>query len=193
MDNNDIRTLKILEEIGKDEVPSQRDLANELNISLGLVNSFIKRLANKGYFKIINIQRNRVKYLLTPKGVAEKSRLTYEFIKLSYQFYSDARQKLRQLYASIEEEGCYEIVFYGAGDLAEIAYISTHGTEINPVAVVDDHKVGEEFHNMIVLEPFRLKSLSFDRILITDLDNREDVLTNISKHGISQDKVIMLE
>ena len=77
MDNQDIRTLKLLEEIENGHVPSQRDLAKTLNVSLGLVNSFIKRLAHKGYFKITTIPKNRVKYILTPKGAAEKARLTY--------------------------------------------------------------------------------------------------------------------
>ena len=61
MDNQDLRTLKILEEIDKENAPSQRELAKELNISLGLVNSFIKRLVKTGYFKITNIQKNRIK------------------------------------------------------------------------------------------------------------------------------------
>ncbi len=47
MDHQDLRTLKLLEEIDKDETPSQRDLSRKLNISLGLVNSFIKRLGSK--------------------------------------------------------------------------------------------------------------------------------------------------
>ena len=72
MDQQDIRTLKILEEIEEDQSPSQRAIARKLNISLGLANSFITRLVNKGYFKITNIPANRVKYILTPKGTAEK-------------------------------------------------------------------------------------------------------------------------
>ena len=59
MDNQDIRTLKILEEIGTDNVPSQRELARKLNVSLGLVNSFVKRLAQKGYFKVTTIPKCR--------------------------------------------------------------------------------------------------------------------------------------
>ena len=61
MDTQDIRTLKILEEIEGNKTPSQRYLSDQLNISLGLVNSFIKRLAQKGYFKVTAIPRNRVK------------------------------------------------------------------------------------------------------------------------------------
>ncbi|MBW2133565.1 MAG: winged helix-turn-helix transcriptional regulator [Deltaproteobacteria bacterium] len=76
MDHRDLRTLKLLEEIEHNHAPSQRDLAKKLNISLGLVNAFVKRLAHKGYFKISTIPKNRVMYILTPKGMAEKTRLT---------------------------------------------------------------------------------------------------------------------
>ena len=193
MDQRDIRTLRILEEIEKGHTPSQRALANDLNVSLGLVNSFIKRLANKGYFKIFNIQKNRVKYLITPKGVAEKTRLTYEFVKLSYQFYNGARQKLRELYDQLEEEGYHRIVFYGAGDLAEIAYVSTHGTSIDMVAVVDSHRKGSKFFNDYVLDPAKLQSLSFDKVLITTVDSVDSVFRSILEKGIPKQKILMLQ
>ena len=97
MDTQELRTLRLLEEIESDQAPSQRDLSTRLNISLGLVNSFMKRLAQKGYFKITNIPKNRVRYILTPKGAAEKTRLTYEYIQYSFQFYKDARKKFKTL------------------------------------------------------------------------------------------------
>jgi DNA-binding MarR family transcriptional regulator len=193
MDHNDIRTLKILEKIDRTKTPSQRDIADELNISLGLVNSFIKRLANKGYFKIINIQANRVKYLITPKGVAEKTRLTYEYIKLSYQFYNGARQKLRDVFKELENEGASRLVFYGAGDLAEIAYISTQGTKVQMIAVIDDYSVGRKFFNDPILAPKDLKKLSFDRILITSVDSVEEVFESILQEGIPKEKIVMLQ
>ena len=88
MNHHDIHALRILEEIEKDNSQSQRELARKLDISLGLVNSFVKRLAQKGYFKITTIPKNRAKYILTPKGFAEKTRLTYEFIQYSFHFYN---------------------------------------------------------------------------------------------------------
>ena len=104
MDQKDLRTLKILEKVDNGVVPSQRDLARDLNISLGLVNSFIKRLVKKGYFKARHIPKNRMRYFMTPKGAAEKTRLTYEYIQHSYNFYREARQKLRNLYRELESQ-----------------------------------------------------------------------------------------
>jgi predicted transcriptional regulator len=81
LDPRGIRTLQLLEEFEKNRSPSQQHLFRQLNISLELVNSFVKRLVQKGYLKITNTPQNRVKYILTLKGVAEKTRLTYEYIK----------------------------------------------------------------------------------------------------------------
>jgi DNA-binding MarR family transcriptional regulator len=171
MDPKDIRTLKILEKVENDNTTSQRVLARDLGISLGLVNSFIKRLAKKGYFKVTHVPKNRIRYILTPQGVAEKSRLTYEYIQLSYKFYKDARKKLRDLYSELEKQGVIRIVFYGAGDLAEIAYISLQESSIELVAVVDDERVGKRFMEFTVTNPKRIGSLWFDKILITSINS----------------------
>jgi DNA-binding MarR family transcriptional regulator len=193
MDHNDIRTLKLLEEIEENHVQSQRELAKKLNISLGLVNSFIKRLAHKGFFKITTIPKNRVKYILTPEGAVEKTRLTYKYIQHSYRFYKDARHKLRKLFQKLEAEGVGLIVFYGASDLAEIAYISLQETSIEMVAVVDMLKAGEQFLGYLVLDPVYLSSLSFDRILVTSIDSREKILDDIIENGAPDSKIVAIE
>ncbi len=190
MDARDLRTLKILERVDNGKTPSQRDLAGELNISLGLVNSFIKRLVTKGFVKITTIPKNRIKYILTPSGAAEKTRLTYKYIQHSYSFYKDARQKLRKLCADLEKKGIQRIVFYGAGDLAEIAYISLQETPIQLAAIVDDKKKGQRFMKQIVADPDRLNRIAFDRILITTIDSRESALQKIMQNEIAAELVI---
>lgn len=193
MDPKDIRTLRILERVNDKKSHSQRDLAGELNISLGLVNSFIKRLVRKGYVKIATIPKNRIKYILTPRGAAEKTRLTYEYIQHSYSFYKEARQKLRDLFAEMEKQGVAGIVFYGAGDLAEIAYVSLQQTSIDLVAIVDDEKAGTRFMKQIVTDPTRLNGISFDRILVTTINSRDAILQKIAQRGITSELVIEIK
>ena len=193
MDKKDIRTLKILEEIDNDHTPSQRDLSKKLNISLGLVNSFVKRLANKGYFKINNIPKNRVKYILTPKGAAEKTRLTYQYIQHSFEFYRNARKKLHKLFKYLMAEGVRRVVFYGTGDFAEIAFISLQETSIQMLAIVDDNNIGEKFLGDVVKNPDVLYSLSFDRILITSMISKDNVLEKLLEQGIPRSKLVLLE
>ena len=192
MDPKDIRTLKILEQVDNGRTPSQRDLAGELNISLGLVNSFIKRLVKKGFVKIRTIPKNRLKYILTPHGAAEKSRLTYLYIQHSYNFYKEARQKLRNLCLKLENQGINRIVFYGAGDLAEIAYISLQETAIQLIAIVDDEKMNTRFMKFLVTDPAYLDTVSYDRILVTSINSRNAILKKITQRGIPSDQVIVI-
>jgi len=192
MDPKDIRTLKILEKVDNDIVPSQRALARDLNISLGLVNSFIKRLVKKGYFKARHIPKNRIRYYLTPKGAAEKTRLTYEYIQHSYNFYKEARQKLRALYTEMERQGVSRIVFFGASDLAEIAYLSLQETNIELVAVFDDDKEGDRFMRYTVTHPDMMRSFSFDRILITSINSTQVILQRVAALGLPIETVVQL-
>lgn len=192
MEKQDLRTLRILEAFEKDQAPSQRELASRLNISLGLVNSFIKRLSHKGYFKISVIPKNRIKYILTPKGFAEKSRLTYEYIRFSYRFYQEARIQLRALFREFDESGVNSVVFYGIGDFAEIAYLSLQETKIKLVAIVDDSNPGKRFLAHVVQEISILRDVAFDRIIITSDEPREAIFRKIIEFGIESKKITAL-
>ncbi len=77
----DHRNLQALEAIAEDSRITQRTLSSRLGIALGLTNIYLRRLVRKGYIKCVNVQSNRLRYLLTPKGIAEKTRLTYEFMQ----------------------------------------------------------------------------------------------------------------
>ena len=193
MDPQDIRSLQILEEIHSNHSPTQRDLAKKLNISLGLVNSFIKRLAKKGYVKITTIPRNRVKYILTPKGFAEKSRLTYEFIQYSFHFYKEALGKFQDLLNKFEKRGVKKVIFYGANDLAEIAFISLKVTDIMLIGVVDEVKIGGKFLNYTIRSIAELSKLEFDMIIITKIESKEVIFNKLLQKNIPTEKIIMLE
>ena len=193
MDNNALRTLQLLEEIDQNHTPSQRYLAKKLNVSLGLMNSFIRQLAKKGYFKITTIPKNRVAYILTPMGMAEKSKLTYAYIHHSYQFYKGARDKLRLLFQELEQAGVRRVVFYGIDQFAEIAYISLQETSILMVATVDDLKQGRKFMGHTVTDPSRLNDLSFDRVIITAIHSRKIIKEKLIKQGMAPNRIVILD
>ncbi|NVM24558.1 MAG: winged helix-turn-helix transcriptional regulator [Desulfobacterales bacterium] len=193
MDPQDIRSLQFLEEIGDSHSPTQRDLAKKFNMSLGLVNSFMKRLARKGYLKITTIPRNRVRYILTPKGFAEKSRLTYHFIQYSLHFYKESLRSLEDLLNELENSGVRKVVFYGANDLAEIAFISLKASNIRLIGVIDNLKEGETFLGYTVKSIAELRDLEFDRIIITTIDSQKAILNKLLQKKIPGEKIIMLE
>jgi len=192
MDPQELRTLRILEEIEKDEMPSQRDLSRKLNISLGLVNSFVKRLAQKGYCKVTTIPKNRVRYLLTPKGAAEKTRLTYEYIQSSIVFYRHALHRLKSLFKELSQNGVSRVVFYGVSDLTDISYLMMQETAIQLVGIVDDNHDGKTSVKMKVVGSDQLASISFDRIVITDIVKPLEAYDAIRAYGIPADKIVMI-
>ena len=87
---------RLLEAVEQDSRVTQRSLATQLGIALGLTNIYLKRLVRKGYIKCVNVQSNRITYLITPRGIAEKARLTYEFMDYSLHLYGEVRQHLRR-------------------------------------------------------------------------------------------------
>src|SRR6187401_2448069 len=95
MDLQGQRDLLLLSELDRDGGATQRTLSSKLGVALGLTNLYLKRLARKGYIKITTIPRNRIRYLLTPQGFAEKSRLTYLYMEYSLSHYRDMRGRLR--------------------------------------------------------------------------------------------------
>jgi DNA-binding MarR family transcriptional regulator len=184
-----LKTLQLLEEIAEDKPISQRELSDSLQISLGLVNSFIKRLVKKGYCKVTTIPKRRVKYLLTPSGAMEKTRLTYEYIATSYQYFKSATQKVKNLYLALQDEGKTRIIFYGADELANIALHAMTGTDLQLVAVVDSERKGEKFSEFVVGDNSLLKQCHYHAILITTVDDHGAILEELDQFGVASNKV----
>jgi len=193
METQDIRTLKILEEIENGDRLSQRYLAKQLDISLGLANSFLKRLAKKGYFKVKTIPKNRVKYILTPKGALEKTRLTYAYIQYSLKFYRDAQKKIKQTLIDLESQGVRNIVFYGISDLTEITHVSLKKTAMNLRAIVDDQNIGEVFLGHQIQSLDVLMNINFDKIMITVIDFGKNPIERLIEKGIDPVKIVTIQ
>jgi DNA-binding MarR family transcriptional regulator len=193
MDNLELRTLRLLEVLEGNQILSQRELARKLDVSLGLVNSFVRRLAQKGYFKITTIPQNRVRYILTPKGIAEKSKLTYQYIQYSYSFYKEARSKLKRVFDQLSRQRVEKVIFYGIGNFAEIAYFSLVETDIDLIAVVDDHKIGHNFMGLITLSPEEILGYDYQRIINTAITSKEQVTSNILNLGITTERIVTFE
>src|SRR3989441_7344276 len=148
MDTESHRDLKLLEAVEKDSRVTQRGLATKLGIALGLTNIYLKRLVRKGYIKCVNVQSNRISYLITPRGIAEKARLTYEFMDFSLQLYGEVRQHLRGVLQECAAAH-RRVAIYGRGEAAELAYVSLKESGLDPVAIFDVES-GPDFLGMKV-------------------------------------------
>lgn len=105
--------LKILEHIQEEPTITQRDLASKLGIALGLTNAYLKRLVKKGYIKIKNLTGKRIMYILTPKGMVEKARLTFNYMTRSFSYFKEIKNKIDKTYSVVTSSG-EKIFFYGA-------------------------------------------------------------------------------
>jgi predicted transcriptional regulator len=184
-------TLKILDEINKEAVITQRTLSGSLNIALGLVNAYMKRLAKKGYIKITKGPMNRVKYALTPSGFKYRVGLTYDYMHQSIKYFKSARKKIDETYRLMILEGVEKILIWGDGEVAELAYISMRGLPLKLVGVIDSKKVEKGFFGHDVFTSEELNSLDYDVILVTSLET-EETRGMIKGLGVDMEKVYTL-
>lgn len=113
-------TLGVLDAVSRDDKVTQRYIATELGIALGLANAYLRRCISKGLIKVKHIPARRYAYYLTRTGFSEKSRLAAEFFSQSVQLFRVARGQTKEILAICHERGFRRVALWGAGDLAEI-------------------------------------------------------------------------
>ena len=191
MDLKDRRDFRLLDEVSRDGSVSQRSLARSLDVALGLTNLYIKRLVRKGYIKITTIPRHRTQYLLTPRGLVEKSRLTYLYMHYSLSYYRDVRDRLKQVLSSLTRGGGKRVVVYGTGELAELAYLSLREMDLTLVGFVDA-KERQIFLSYPVWPLDTLTNWEYDAVFIADLDGGKKIQARILREGVPQEKIVTL-
>ena len=129
--------LEVLSAVERDSSITQRSLSSELDIALGLANAYLKRCAKKGLIKVRQAPLNRYAYYLTPKGFAEKGRLTAEYLSVSFNFFRDARKQCEAIFEHCAAKGVRVLALAGDGELAEIAVLSAGDTDVEIVCVID--------------------------------------------------------
>lgn len=180
---NDHHIREILESLERDPSVSQRLLASRVGIALGLINLLLKRLVVKGWVRIVHVRPNRVQYLLTPTGIAEKARMARSYLQDSIRFYADARDRIRESFATLSFELASDsedhsaprrIVFYGTNEVAEIGYVCLQETNLELVGAIADRGCRRFFnvpvHSENELTADGINGTSFDRLVIIALD-----------------------
>ena len=190
MDVEAHRDLRLLEAVHEDSRVTQRGLAGKLGIALGLANVYLKRMVLKGFIKVVNVQPNRISYLVTPRGVAEKARLTYEFMDYSLHLYGEVRQHLREALVACAAMG-KRVAICGSGEAAELAYLSLKESGLEPVAVFDTDG-GREFLGMPVLPMTDHSQVEFDLIIVATLDRSGQQVTDLLSAGVPREKLFPL-
>ena len=141
MDSQSERELHILEHLAHNPDTTQADLATLLGVAVGSVNWYLKRLINKGYVKVRQMQRRRRRYLVTPQGLAEKARLTQAYMQASLRFYREMRGQARSLLTQVMESRYDMVRIEGDGDLADICRLTCLEQKVRVVEEEDANHV----------------------------------------------------
>ena len=169
--------LGLLEAVHKGDAKSQRDLAAGLGVALGLVNAYLSRCVNKGLMKVSQVPARRYAYYLTPKGFAEKSRLTAEYLSTSFSFFRTARNDCAIVFAEAKRRGWQSLALAGASEVAEVAALCGMEAGIAIQAVVDCQYEGERFVGVTVHRDFADLDGKLDGIVVTAISDTQTMLT----------------
>jgi DNA-binding MarR family transcriptional regulator len=190
---------QILQAIASGERLTQRSLAREMGVAVGLANLLIRRLVGKGYVRIANMGARHVTYLMTPEGRDALATATRASIENTVHLYTQTREQIRDSLASISDQ-CAEhekrIVFYGAGDVAEIAYVSLQNTDLSLVGVVDDKRTGR-FFNVEISSPDALTretigGVPYSHVVVTSLRAADAIRERLASRDVPPEKVFCL-
>ncbi len=183
------RSFMLMAELGKGEPLSQRDLARRLGIALGLVNSYLKHLVAKGFVRVRDFPRNRYAYLLTPRGLAEKSRLAYQHLSYFSSLYTVARQDYQQLFQELHASGLTSVAFCGLDEVAEIAYLSLTGSGLTLATIMDDDAAGQDFFGRPVVSLAKGLLGGNHRIVLTSLKKSALLRGKLLELGVAEENI----
>jgi DNA-binding MarR family transcriptional regulator len=118
------RELVLLEQIEYDPDVTQASLAAQLGVAVGTVNWHLKRLVAKGYVKVKRAQRRKLRYIITPEGIAFRARLTVNYVEQSMRLYRRVRQRVREELVEVKNAGYSAVRIQGGGDIADICRLT---------------------------------------------------------------------
>lgn len=171
---NDRIVLGLLNSVGQGAT-SQRRIAAELGVALGLVNAYFKRCVTKGLVKVSEAPARRYAYYLTPHGFSEKARLTVEYFSSSFSFFRQAKADCALIFEAAKARNFRNLVLFGESDLAEIAILSAVESGASILAVVDEHSALQSFAGRPVVSRFSEVSGRFDAVVVTGLSSASEL------------------
>lgn len=195
MNNNEksvdsYRSFLLMSEIVGEDPLSQREISRRLGIAVGLVNSYLKNLVAKGYIRVKNFPSNRYAYVLTPQGLAEKSRLAYQHLSYFNNLYRLARQEYLALFHELRGNGVTSVAFCGVDEVAEVAYLSLQETDLELAAVMDDTSARKLFFSTNISSLDEGVKTSADRIVITSFKRGAELREKLLQLGVKPEGII---
>jgi DNA-binding MarR family transcriptional regulator len=179
----EMRELELLQELEKNPIVSQRELSNKFGIALGVTNACLKRMVRRGWIRITNFNHHKIGYYLTPKGFAEKTKLTLHLISWTVQHYSALKGIIGRKFLEMQNSGIERIVFYGVSDEMEVAYVTLQGVHLKLVGIIEDEDkiVQKEVFGFELKDVSQIEEMKPDAVLITSLVGQDERVERLIK------------
>ena len=146
--NDELRELSLLEQIESDPDVNQSALATQLGVAVGTVNWHLKRLIAKGAVKVSRAERKKLRYIITPEGLALRARLAVDYVERSFSVYRRTRQRVKDYLVKVKQAGFDRVRIAGSGDVADICKLTCMEQGVTvvtdksvPALVLDGYKI----------------------------------------------------
>lgn len=180
---------QLLSKIEQDPLFTQRGLAADLDIALGLMNQYLKRCLNKGWVRVSQISARRLSYFLTPEGFKEKSRMVSAYLTNSFMFFKDAKLQCEASFEYCKQRNWHNIALLGVGDLADIAKLIGQSFGFSVITILIDNIVTD---STVKANGVEVELSSFDAVLITDLTNPQQSY-DLIKQYIESERLLTID
>jgi hypothetical protein len=144
---------------------------------------------NKGYFRVETMPKHRVKYSLTSEGLARKSRLTVEYLRDSVNFHREIKKLLLGKFFEMGKNGVTSLLFFGAGEVAELAYLYLQLTSIRLTGIMDETLSGQDFFGHRIAGLDRIHQADWDMVLLTRLEDTEKDMKSLLERGMELERI----
>ncbi len=182
---------QFLEELEKGEVTTQKQLSNNLRVSIGYINALIKKLLKKGYIKAKQAPYKRFIYYLTTEGFIEKSKLVSEYINTSLIFFRTLRDEFNKAFRAEKNKNRFvSFILFGVSEVTEICVISALDNNVKVSYIVDEKYRAKKFLGINVIKNIR-KIKDNEKIIITDKDQSQKLYSELSRI-FKEDKLVVI-
>jgi len=184
IEKNELLELEFLKHVEETPLLSNRLAAAKLGCSVKLAHALLGKMVDRGLLHVKKLHSRRWDYFLTPKGIAEKVRLTFEFLDFSMFFYREARRRSSSVCRKLAESGKKTVAFLGAGDLAEIVYLGVKEWGLALIEVFDEN--AESFLGHPVVSSSKLHTSEADAVIVCLYDRRNPMSVNYLPDGVTE-------
>ncbi len=186
----------ILNMLSKNSKISQRDISESLGIAVSMVNMYLAKYEELGYLTRSYKTPKDVEYLITEKGISRKEELNIGYLSDTQKLYSEAKENIIDKLRVINENGYHKIIFYGAGEVAEImlSILNDKYLEFDVLAIIDDNieKQGKKLVGKDIISLDDIYEYTFDGIIISAYTNDKKIYQKLIDKNISEEKIISI-